>query len=74
VSTLTYGFVFIKYGKYKGRAGYYDDDNGDNRAIVYFGAPCLSDYAAIPPEYLEKISSKEAIRLGWKNEVKNVAS
>lgn len=67
MSNLTYGFVLITRGKYRGRAAYYDDDQR-GLCIVYFGAPCLSLWALIPPSNLNKISSAEAIRLGWRNE------
>jgi len=71
MSTLNYGFVLITQGKHKGHAAYYDDDKGESFAIVYFGAPCLSEFATVPRDYLEQISSKEAMRLGWRNEVRS---
>lgn len=37
---LEYGPVLITKGKYKGKIGYYDDDE-DERAVVYFGDPML---------------------------------
>lgn len=66
---LDYGLVLITAGKHSGRAAYYDDDSINERAIVYWGTPCLSDYALIPKKYLMNIDSVEATRLGWKHEV-----
>lgn len=31
-----YGYVVVMAGKHKGRCGYYDDDDSQNTAIVYF--------------------------------------
>lgn len=66
---LDYGLVQVLSGKHAGRAAYYDDDALNNRAIVYWGAPCLSDYAVIPKKNLKNISALEAAHLGWKLEV-----
>lgn len=68
MSTLNYGFVLITRGQFKGRPGYYDDDKG-SRCIVYFGAPCLSEFAIVDRKDVERISSATAIKLGWRNEV-----
>lgn len=70
MSTLTYGFIEITRGKFKGRAAYYDDDTFDGRLIVYFGAPCLSEWTIVRPDSVKQISSKEASALGWTNQVK----
>ncbi len=40
-SDLFYGDIIITKGRYKGRIGYYDDDDKD--AIVYFGDPLITD-------------------------------
>lgn len=39
---LCYGMVLITKGTHAGEVGYYDDDDGPY-AIVYLGAPCLSE-------------------------------
>jgi len=31
-----YGWVIVTRGRYKGRLGYYDDDEGPDESIVYF--------------------------------------
>ena len=49
---LSYGPVLVVKGKYKDTWGFYDDDEG-NKAVVYFGRPCCSDYVMIPHNYLE---------------------
>lgn len=41
MTTLRYGVVRIVRGRYKGRLGYYDDDE-NGCAIVYLGAPFAS--------------------------------
>ena len=52
---LKYGEVLIKNGKYKGKIGCYDDDEG-SKAIVYFGDPLLTDnYDRIKYSYLTNI-------------------
>jgi hypothetical protein len=54
---LNYGAVLVTKGKYKGKIGYYDDDQSDTKGIVYFGEPFVSDYVLIKLEYLENITS-----------------
>jgi len=42
-SIVTYGLVFIKAGRHKGKIGYYDNDVDYARgAVVYFGHPLLT--------------------------------
>ena len=40
---LEFGYVVVNKGHFKGRIGFYDDEEGDNECIVYFGDPILSD-------------------------------
>lgn len=51
---LDYGPVIVTKGKYKGKVGYYDDDEGW-RAMVYFGGSLMSGTCvAIDPSYLKQ--------------------
>ena len=56
MSITTYGIVKITRGKFKGRIGYYDDDEydrGKEQAIVYFGSALLgASYHLIPKSYI----------------------
>lgn len=64
--TMNFGCVRVTTGKHTGRAGYYDDDAHNGYAVVYWGAPCLSDYSLIQKKNLIKIDALEAAKLGWK--------
>jgi hypothetical protein len=59
---LPYGYVRITTGPFKGRVGYYDDDDLEDRewvGIVYFGA--LDDgFYLIPKRYFVEASKKDA--------------
>ena len=48
-----YGFVKVVGGRYKGRIGYYDDD--DEKAIVYWGSESFSSnaYSLIDYQFLD---------------------
>jgi hypothetical protein len=56
MSITKYGIVKITRGKFKGRIGYYDDDEydrGKEQAIVYFGSALLgASYHLIPKSYI----------------------
>lgn len=53
---LSYGAVMILKGRYKGKVGYYDDEEGD-KAIVYLGMPCLSSYVEVKLENIVNVPS-----------------
>jgi len=50
-----WGPVKVIAGKYKGRTGYYDedDDTVNPKAIVYLGVPFKEDYVLISRRFLE---------------------
>lgn len=52
---ISYGPVRITKGKYKGHCGVYDDDEDDNKAIVYLGVPFMSEYVLVNVKNLEQI-------------------
>lgn len=57
-----YGPVFITAGPYKGYIGEYDDDayddDGVDKAIVYFGHAIITDkYALIPHKFLDEVTT-----------------
>lgn len=52
-----YGLVVVTDGKFKGRVGYYDDDEGPE-AIVYFGRPFETKYEFIKRKNLVKADPK----------------
>lgn len=56
-----YGAVRILAGPYKGRVGYYDDDDG-KKAIVYLGEPFNSTIAFVLTRDLEAASSNAALK------------
>jgi hypothetical protein len=60
---LHHSAVRVVKGKYAGRIGYYDDDEGD-RAVVYFGEPISSGYVLIERDYLVNVTSLKHER--WK--------
>ena len=50
-----YGNVLVTRGVHKGRVGFYDDDDENNKAIIYFGDIYLSNkYYTIPHSHLSK--------------------
>jgi len=60
---LHHSAVRVVNGKYAGRIGYYDDDEGD-RAVVYFGEPMRSGYVLIKRDHLADMTSPEHERSG----------
>ena len=38
-----YGLVYVAEGEFRGKFGYYDDDEDEDEAIVYFGPPLIGD-------------------------------
>lgn len=50
---VEYGFVKVIGGRYKGRIGYYDDD--DEKAIVYWGSESFSSntYSLVDYQFLD---------------------
>lgn len=58
-----YGIVKVISGKHAGRIGYYDDDEGDDLAIILFGAH--TDYtiecAYLPYDAIEPASQDDKI-------------
>ncbi len=46
-----YGPVEVVRGRLQGRIGYYDDDDTDERAVVYPGTPFIS-YELLPHAWL----------------------
>ena len=66
---LEYGAVYVKSGRYKGRIGYYDNDEWCSkgmRAVVYFDQPFMGPWYMVKYEHLENIVSLEHER--FKNE------
>ena len=65
---LEFGAVYVTKGRYKGKIGYYDDDeyirtdkNGNEiyKAIVYLDEPLRGDYVRINFDYLRNVTSLE---------------
>lgn len=52
MNELEYGNVIAISGKYKGRVGYYDNDEDNNKAVVYFDTPFLTDFVLINKKHL----------------------
>ena len=68
---LEYGAVIITKGKYKGRIGYYDDENDTGKkGIIYWGdmVLCLDGYDEIPLSYL----SNDIPTFGLLNRIKQL--
>ena len=64
---LYYGAVKILKGRYKGRIGYYDNEDDDGeRAIVYLGEPFNSPYFIIAHKYLKNVTDINHEK--WKKE------
>ncbi len=61
MSDLCFGAVAVIAGRYKGKVGYYDNDDttegGLDRAVVYFGEPFASNYYLIDHKYLRNVTS-----------------
>jgi len=55
---VDYGIVEIIGGKFKGLVGYYDDDEGQKYAIVYFGRFPIDGYELVPHKYLRPTKKK----------------
>lgn len=67
MSKLQYGAVAVIGGEYKGKNGYYDNDEFDDElnkevAVVYFGEPFKGPYYLIPHEHLESISGSTELQ------------
>ena len=45
-------------GEFLGNIGYYDDDDSNGNAIIYFGEPLLSEYDIIPHKFIELANVK----------------
>ena len=43
VESGDWGLVYISSGAFRGKFGYYDDEEDEDEAVVYFGPPLLSD-------------------------------
>ena len=58
---LQYGYVVVNNGRFRGRIGYYDDDEGYDECIVYFGDPILTnEYYTIKRRFVSnRITSKQ---------------
>lgn len=60
---LPYGIVEITGGRYRGRVGFYDNDEGGVPgeppcAVVYFAFPGITDCRFIPHRYLKRATAK----------------
>jgi len=56
---LKYGAVLFTEGEYRGKLGYYDDDENDLEAIVYLGQPFQSNYVVVPFSHIRNVTSLE---------------
>lgn len=68
---LEYGNVEILRGKHKGKVGYYDDDEDENdKCIVYLGEPFKSEFILVSPSSLKntdvKMLAKEKLKRNHK--------
>ena len=68
-----FGVVRVIAGRFKGRTGYYDDDDTEKTAIVYFGTPFESEPEFIRQAYLEKTDDAHLPLEEWLRKHPNVA-
>ena len=63
--------VVVTRGRHRGRIGYYDDDEGDDGAIVYFGPPLLGEYHVISYSALRyaTLSEREQFKVEKLNDI-----
>ena len=66
--------VQIVKGKFKGRVGYYDNDESDDKrrclAVIYFGEPFVTGYVLVRLSYLRQATPDQDQR--WRK--KNISS
>jgi hypothetical protein len=53
-----FGPVKVIAGRHKGKVGYYDDDDTERSAIVYFGVPFVEPPTIIPRRFLESTAAE----------------
>jgi hypothetical protein len=63
-----YGVVAITGGKYKGKLGYYDNEEG-RQVVIYLGVPFASPYVMIYRKHMRAPTTEELAR--WNTEVMN---
>jgi len=59
---IDFGPVRITKGRHKGIIGYYDDNDG-KRALVFLGAPFVSEYVWLPFSSIEEIGNVSSIEI-----------
>ena len=60
-----YARVLAVEGRFKGRAGYYDDDDKPGVAIVYFAEPFTSDPSYLLRSWLRKTDAMPLVLARW---------
>lgn len=60
-----YGVVRFERGDLAGQLGYYDDDVSPKRALVYMGAPFVSERYIVPRRYLRRVGDDHPQLTDW---------